>query len=158
MSIIKKGDVAPEFCLSETEGEEICLKDLSGNWVVLYFYPKDNTQGCTMEAIEFTLAKSDFEGLGARVIGVSPDNLESHAKFKEKHELTIDLLSDTGKNVLETYGVWQQKKMFGREYMGVVRSTFLIDPEGKIAHIWRKVRVKGHVNSVKAKLAELQNN
>jgi peroxiredoxin Q/BCP len=111
-----------------------------------------------MEAIEFTLAKSDFEGLGARVIGVSPDNLESHAKFKEKHELTIDLLSDTGKNVLETYGVWQQKKMFGREYMGVVRSTFLIDPEGKIAHIWRKVRVKGHVNSVKAKLAELQNN
>jgi peroxiredoxin Q/BCP len=156
LSELEIGDKAPEFCLTETEGEEICLSDLIGKWVVLYFYPKDNTKACTMEALEFTFAESDFEDMGAKVIGVSPDSLESHAKFKEKHELTIELLSDTEKKVLEDYGVWQLKKMFGREYMGVVRSTFLINPAGKFSHIWRKVRVKGHVDNVKEKLAELQ--
>jgi peroxiredoxin Q/BCP len=157
LSELKIGDKAPEFCLTETDGEEVCLKDLKGSWVVLYFYPKDNTKGCTLEAVEFTLAQSDFAEMGARVIGVSPDSIESHTKFKEKHELTIDLLSDTDKNVLENYGVWQLKKMFGREYMGVVRSTFLINPKGDIAYIWRKVRVNGHVDAVKDKLAGLQN-
>jgi peroxiredoxin Q/BCP len=156
MSELSVGDMAPEFCLPETEGEEICLGDLRGDWAVLYFYPKDNTKGCTLEALEFTEAEPKFEEMGAKILGVSPDSLESHSKFKEKHGLTIDLLSDTDQEILEEYGVWQLKKMFGREFMGVVRSTFLIDPEGEIAHIWRKVRVKGHVKEVKEKLKELK--
>jgi peroxiredoxin Q/BCP len=156
MSELQINDMAPEFCLPETKGEEICLKDLRGSWVVLYFYPKDNTKGCTLEALMFTDAKPEFDEMGAKVLGVSPDSLASHSKFKEKHELTIELLSDTEKKVLEDYGVWQMKKMYGREYMGVVRSTFLIDPEGKIAHLWRKVRVNGHIDAVKEKLRELK--
>jgi peroxiredoxin Q/BCP len=124
--------------------------------VVLYFYPKDNTKGCTMEAIEFTAAEEEFGEKNAVVLGVSPDSLESHHKFKEKHELGITLLSDTEKTMLEEYGVWQKKKMYGREFMGVVRSTFIIDPEGKIGHIWRKVRVKGHVDAVMETLSKLQ--
>ena len=150
------GDKAPEFCLPDAEKGEICLKDMKGKWVVLYFYPKDNTPGCTMEALEFTVAEEDFEEKNAVILGVSPDSTQSHIKFKEKHDLGITLLSDIEKKILESYGIWQKKKMFGREYMGVVRSTFLIDTEGVVAHIWRKVKVKGHVDSVMETLTTLQ--
>jgi len=150
------GDKAPEFCLPDAEKGQVCLKDHRGKWVVLYFYPKDNTKGCTMEALEFTAAEDDFNARGAVVIGVSPDSPESHTKFIEKHELSITLLSDTDKEILTGYGVWQKKKMYGREYMGVVRSTYLIDPEGKIAYIWPKVKAAGHADAVMEKLVKLQ--
>lgn len=152
------GADAPEFCLFDAYGEEVCLKNEIGPWIVLYFYPKDGTKGCTMEALEFTVNKDDFEGMGAIILGISPDSQSSHVKFIEKNELGIRLLSDPDKEVLKKFGVWQLKKMYGKEYMGVVRSTFLIDPQGKIAHIWRKVRVKGHVDAVKEKLVELTSN
>ena len=150
------GEKAPGFCLEDPDRGEMCLKDLKGKWVVLYFYPKDNTKGCTMEALEFTAAEDEFKAKNAVIIGVSPDSLKSHTNFRQKHELSINLLSDTEKEVLEAYGVWQTKKMYGREYMGVVRSTYLIDPEGKIAHVWSKVKVAGHVDNVMEKLSELQ--
>lgn len=153
--MLEIGEKAPSFCLEDPDRGEICLKDLKGKWVVLYFYPKDNTKGCTMEALEFTAAEDEFKEKNAVIIGVSPDSLKSHTNFRQKHDLSINLLSDTEK-VLEEYGVWQMKKMYGREYMGVVRSTYLIDPEGKIAHVWPKVRVKGHVDNVREKLSELQ--
>jgi len=154
--LLEIGEKAPGFCLEDPDRGEICLKDLKGKWVVLYFYPKDNTKGCTMEALEFTAAEDEFKEKNAVIIGVSPDSLKSHTNFRQKHDLSINLLSDTEKKVLEEYGVWQKKKMYGREYMGVVRSTYLIDPEGKIAHVWPKVRVKGHVDNVMEKLSELQ--
>ncbi|MCW4013177.1 MAG: peroxiredoxin [Candidatus Bathyarchaeota archaeon] len=150
------GEKAPGFCLEDPDRGEMCLKDLKGKWVVLYFYPKDNTKGCTMEALEFTAAEDEFKAKNAVIIGVSPDSLKSHTNFRQKHELSINLLSDTEKEVLESYGVWQKKKMYGREYMGGVRSTYLIDPEGKIAHVWPKVKVAGHVDKVMEKLSELQ--
>jgi len=156
MNELKIGDYAPNFCLKDPDRGEICLEDLKGQWVVLYFYPKDNTKGCTLEALEFTAAEDDFKEKSAVILGVSPDSLKSHSKFREKHELSINLLSDTEKETLEAYGVWQKKKMYGREYMGVVRSTFLIDTERKIAHIWPKVKVAGHVDNVLEKLKELQ--
>lgn len=156
MTELKIGDKAPEFCLPDAEKGQVCLKDHRGKWVVLYFYPKDNTKGCTMEALEFTAAEDDFNARGAVVIGVSPDSPESHTKFIKKHDLGITLLSDTEKEILTGYGVWQKKKMYGREYMGVVRSTFLIDPEGKIAYIWPKVKVVGHADAVMEKLVKLQ--
>lgn len=154
--MLKIGDKAPDFCLEDPDRGKMCLKDLKGKWVVLYFYPKDNTSGCTLEALEFTAAEDDFKAKNAVIIGVSPDSLKSHTKFRQKHDLSINLLSDTEKETLTAYGVWQQKKMYGREYMGVVRSTYLIDPEGKIAGVWTKVKVAGHVDSVMEKLSELQ--
>ena len=153
---LKTGDQAPGFCLPDAEKGQVCLKDHRGKWVVLYFYPKDGTKGCTMEALEFTAAEDEFNAKGAVVLGVSPDSPESHVKFKEKNDLSITLLSDTEKEILTGYGVWQKKKMYGREYMGVVRSTYLIDPEGKIAYIWPKVKVAGHADAVMEKLGELQ--
>jgi peroxiredoxin Q/BCP len=154
--LIQIGDQAPDFCLEDPGKGEICLKDLMGKWVVLYFYPKDNTKGCTLEALEFTAAEEDFEAKNTVILGVSADSLKSHKRFKEKHNLSITLLSDTEKKALQAYGAWQLKKMYGREYMGIVRSTFLIDPEGKIAHIWPKVRVAGHVEDVMERLLKLQ--
>ncbi len=154
--MLKVGDKAPAFCLPNQDEEEVCLRDLQGSWIVLYFYPKDNTPGCTTEACEFTAALPDFSGLGATILGVSPDSPRKHRNFIEKKELGITLLSDEEKEVCEAYGVWQLKKNYGREYMGVVRSTFIIDPDGEIAAVWEKVRVKGHVEAVKEKLAELQ--
>ncbi len=148
------GENAPNFCLPDKDGNKICLKDHKGKWVVFYFYPRDNTPGCTTEAIEFTGAKEAFEKEGAIIFGVSPDSQKSHCNFAEKHKLQINLLSDPEHLALEDYGAWQKKKNYGREYMGVVRSTFLIDPEGKLAHIWPKVRVKGHVDTVLEKLKE----
>lgn len=156
MSILNVGDTAPDFCLPDPQKGEVCLSDQLGKWVILYFYPRDNTKGCTLEALEFTAAEEDFNEKNAIILAASPDSLRSHEKFREKHELSITLLSDPEKETLQAYGAWRLKKMYGREYMGVVRSTYIIDPEGKIAHIWPKVRVKGHVEAVMEKLVELQ--
>ena len=155
--MVEVGQKAPEFCLPNQDNVEICLRDLKGKWVVLYFYPKDLTPGCTTEACEFTEALPDFEGLDAIILGVSPDSVQKHQKFIEKKDLKITLLSDEDKEVLKAYGAWGPKKLYGKEYEGVIRSTFIIDPEGKIAAVWPKVRVKGHVEAVKQKLEELKN-
>ncbi len=154
--MVNVGDKAPEFCLPNQDEEEVCLRDVLGKWIVLYFYPKDNTPGCTTEAKDFSAHIKEFESLNAAVMGVSPDSPERHRKFIEKYDLKITLLSDEEKEVCKMYGVWQLKKFMGKEYMGVVRSTFIIDPDGKIAAKWEKVRVKGHVDEVKKKLEELQ--
>jgi len=153
---LETGFEAPGFCLPNQNGEEVCLESLRGRWVILYFYPKDNTKGCTLEAIDFTMNRERIEGMGATVLGVSPDSVESHQGFCDKHGLNITLLSDPGHGVLEAYGVWRLKKMFGREFLGVVRSTFLVDPEGRIAHAWKRVRVADHVETVIEKLTELK--
>ncbi|AEX86377.1 peroxiredoxin [Marinitoga sp. 1135] len=149
------GDVV-DFTLLDDEGKEFKLNDYRGKWVVVYFYPKDNTKGCTTEAIDFTEMLDEFKKLNAEIVGISPDGIDKHQKFKTKHNLKVKLLSDEEKKVLEDFGVWQLKKMYGREYYGVVRTTVLVDPEGKIAHVWEKVRVKGHVEDVLNKLKELQ--
>ena len=154
--MLNVGDTVPDFCLPNQDEEEICLRDIKGRWIVLYFYPKDNTPGCTTEACDFTAALPDFEGLNAIVLGVSPDSPHKHRNFIEKKDLKITLLADEEKELCNLFGCWQLKKNYGREYMGVVRSTFIIDPDGKVAAKWEKVRVKGHVDEVKAKLAELQ--
>ena len=155
--MIQTGDKAPDFCLPNQDDEEVCLRDLQGGWIVLYFYPKDNTPGCTTEAIDFTQAEPEFAKLGATIIGVSPDSPKKHRNFIDKKELGITLLADEDKEVCTKYGVWQLKKNYGREYMGVVRSTFIIDPDGNIATVWNKVRVKEHVQTVQEKLKELIN-
>jgi len=152
----KVGDKAPAFTLKNQDEKDVSLTDFKGKWVVLYFYPKDNTSGCTLEAQDFTAANPDFAGLDAVVLGVSPDSCQSHRKFIEKQDLDLILLADPEHEALEKYGVWQEKKNYGRTYMGVVRSTFLIDPDGKIAAAWEKVKVKGHVDAVKEKLQELK--
>jgi len=126
-----------------------------GKWLIVYFYPKDNTQGCTVEAIDFSESQVEIEKLNATIIGISPDSIKSHLKFVNIHNLSIILLSDTTRKVLEEYGVWQLKKMYGREYFGVERSTVIINPSGKVTAIFRRVKVKGHVDEVKAKLKEL---
>ena len=154
--MLEVGVKAPEFCLPTQDETEICLRDLSGKWIVLYFYPKDNTPGCTTEACEFTEALPSFESLDVVILGVSPDSPKKHRNFIEKKDLKITLLADEEKEVCNLYGVWQLKKNYGKEYMGVVRSTFLINPKGEIAALWTKVRVKGHVEAVKEKLQELQ--
>ena len=145
---------APDFCLPDANGEEHCLKDFRGKWIVLYFYPKDNTSGCTREAKEFTEMKKEFEKLNAVIIGISKDSPKSHAKFIEKHNLGILLLSDEKHEIIEKYGAWGKKKMYGREYFGTVRSTFIIDPEGRIRMGWKNVKVAGHVENVLTTLKE----
>lgn len=145
---LEEGMKAPEFCLPDQNGKEVCLNDFAGKWVTLYFYPKDDTPGCTREAIDFTGALKNFEKMNSTILGISPDSAESHSKFCTKHDLKITLLSDEERTVLEKYGVWQLKKKYGKEYFGVVRSTFLIDPNGMIAQIWRDVKVDGHVEDV----------
>ncbi len=155
---MKPGDEAVDFCLPDHEGKEHCLHDFRGKWIVLYFYPKDNTSGCTREAKEFTEMRDKFEKLNAVIIGISKDSPKSHAKFIEKHGLKILLLSDENHEILEKYGAWGKKKNYGKEYFGTIRSTFLIDPEGKIVHVWPKVRVNGHVENVLKKLEEVIEN
>lgn len=150
------GNKAPDFSLPDQNEKTVSLSGLKGKWVVLYFYPKDNTSGCTTEACDFTARYEEFSGLDAEILGVSPDSTKSHRNFIQKQDIGITLLSDPDHKVLESYGAWQKKSLYGREYMGVVRSTFLIDPEGKLAHIWPKVTVKGHVEQVQKKLAELK--
>ena len=149
------GDNAPAFCRPNQDQEEICLRDLSGKWIVLYFYPRDNTPGCTTEACDFSNELEAFEELDAIVLGVSPDSPQKHRNFIDKKELKITLLADEDKSLCQDYGVWQLKKFMGKESMGVVRSTFIISPEGQIAALWRSVKVKGHIEAVKTKLKEL---
>jgi len=147
---------APEFCLQNQESEPVCNTDYKGNWLVLYFYPKDNTPGCTLEARNFTLYEDDFKQLNAKVIGISPDSCDSHKKFAEKHDLTVTLLSDPSHEVLEQFKVWKPKKFMGKEYLGVNRTTYLIDPDGVIRHVWNNVKVQHHIEDVIEKLKETQ--
>ncbi len=150
------GNQAPAFSLPNQDDVEISLRDLEGKWIVLYFYPKDNTPGCTTEACDFTQAVPSFDELNAVILGVSPDSPKKHRSFIEKQNLDITLLADETTEVAKAYGVWQMKKNYGKEYMGIVRSTFLIDPSGKLAHIWSNVKVAGHSHAVKAVLESLQ--
>ncbi len=147
---------APPFCLPDAEGTSVCLETFRGTWVVLYFYPRDNTPGCTIEAMQFNAALDKFKELGTQVIGVSADSQESHKKFAQKHDLSILLLSDASHEVLTAYGSWKPKTMFGKEFLGTQRDTFLIDPDGKIVAVWRKVSPKGHPEDVKRLLLEKQ--
>ncbi|MEQ2526890.1 thioredoxin-dependent thiol peroxidase [Bacillaceae bacterium CLA-AA-H227] len=141
----EKGQLAPDFELPASDGKQVKLSDYRGKNVVLYFYPKDMTPGCTTEACDFRDQHKSFEELDAVVLGVSPDPVARHEKFIEKYGLPFTLLADEDHEVAEQYGVWKLKKNFGKEYMGVERSTFIIDKEGKVAHVWEKVKVKGHV-------------
>ena len=148
MAELTTGQTAPQFELPRDSGGTLSLAELKGKPVVLYFYPKDDTSGCTAQAIDFTALKPEFEKAGAVVVGMSPDSAKSHAKFKTKHELGIDLVSDEARKTLEDYGVWVEKSMYGRKYMGVERTTFLIGPDGRILRIWNKVKVPGHAKEV----------
>ncbi|MCK5295174.1 MAG: thioredoxin-dependent thiol peroxidase [Arcobacteraceae bacterium] len=166
--MLEIGIKAPEFCIPNQDDIEICMRDLKGRWIVLYFYPRDNTPGCTNEACDFTEQNEHFENLDATILGISPDSPKKHRNFIEKKDLDITLLADEEKIVCELYKVWQLKKFMGRESMGVVRTTFLINPTGEIVHIWEKVSVRKnktvnkqkiqilHVDEVKNKLKELQ--
>jgi peroxiredoxin Q/BCP len=145
---LKVGDAAPDFDLPTDGAGHVSLSGLKGKTVVLYFYPKDDTSGCTNEAIGFSEARQQFEDGGAVVIGVSKDTPSSHDKFKAKHDLTITLASDVAGDMVESYGVWVEKSMYGRKYMGIDRATFLIGPDGLIKQVWRKVKVPGHVAEV----------
>jgi peroxiredoxin Q/BCP len=144
------GTKAPAFDLPTDGGGKLSLKTLKGKKVVLYFYPKDDTSGCTREAIDFNGLKSEFEKAGAVIVGVSPDSPASHDKFKKKHALDFPLIADEEKAMLEAYGVWVEKSMYGRKYMGVERTTLLIDADGKVARVWSKVKVPGHAQEVLA--------
>jgi peroxiredoxin Q/BCP len=148
------GKPAPQFCLPDADEKSICLADFSGRWVVVYFYPRDNTPGCTLEARGFSDAVDDFAGIGAVILGISGDSVDSHKKFAEKQNLRFPILSDTSHQVLKSYGVWKDKKGIGSLF-STERSTFLIDPEGTVAAGWRKVRVFGHVEEVRERLKEL---
>jgi len=154
--MIEVGKTAPDFALPDEKGELHRLSDYRGRWLVLYFYPKDNTPGCSTEAREFNELLGEFTKEGAVVIGVSKDPPKSHARFKEKLGLNFTLLSDEDTEVLRAYGAWGKKKLYGKEYEGTIRSTVLIDPEGRVAAVWPKVRVKGHAAAVLEKLRELK--
>ncbi|CAO4143147.1 peroxiredoxin [Methylorubrum extorquens] len=145
---LETGNAAPLFSLPGAGGETISLESLRGHKIVLYFYPKDDTSGCTLEAQNFNAQSEAFAAAGAKVVGVSPDPVKSHDKFRAKYGLTFPLASDEAKSMLEAYGVWVEKSMYGRKYMGVERTTVLIDREGRIARIWHKVKVPGHVEEV----------
>lgn len=147
---LREGDAAPSFELPGAGGETISLSSFSGKKLALYFYPKDDTSGCTKEALEFNALRADFAKAGIAVVGVSPDSPAKHDKFRAKYELELPLASDEAKNTLSAYGVWVEKSMYGRKYMGVERSTFLIGPGGTIEKIWRKVKVPGHAAEVLA--------
>ena len=147
---LQTGDPAPDFNLPRDGEGALSLGDFKSRKLVLYFYPKDDTTGCTAEAKDFNRLASDFAAAGAAVVGASPDPVKQHDKFRQKYELTFPLLADEEKQTLEAYGVWVEKSMYGRKYMGVERTTFLIDGDGKIAKIWRKVKVPGHADEVLA--------
>jgi len=152
---LKVGDKAPTFKLKNQDGKTISLSDLKGKPVVLYFYPKDDTSGCTKEACNFRDEFPKFGKMKAEIIGISADSVESHKKFAEKYKLPFNLLSDEQKEVIEKYGVWQEKSMYGRKYMGIVRTTFIIDSSGKISKIFPKVKVDQHNEEVMEALKEL---
>jgi len=148
MTTLKIGNKAPDFTLPDADGNKVKLSQFRGKKVVLYFYPKDNTSGCTKEACAFRDAMPQFEEKNAVIIGVSPDGQKSHEKFRSKHDLPFILLSDTDHKVAERYGVWKEKKMYGKTYFGIERSTFIIDENGKLSEEFRKVKVNGHVEAV----------
>jgi len=150
--MVKKGDVAPRFTLDSDEGERVSLSDFAGRRVVLYFYPRDNTPGCTMQACDLRDEMPSFEAADAVILGVSPDSVQSHRKFKAKYGLSFTLLADTEHEVAEAYGVWRQKSMFGRKYWGIVRSTFLIGTDGRLEEVWRKVSPRGHADLLTERL------
>ena len=153
--MVEVGKKAPSFSLQDQKGEKVSLNDLKGKNVVLYFYPKDNTSGCTQEACNFRDHFPNFGRLDAEIIGVSPDSVESHKKFAAKYKLPFRLLSDEKKELVEKYGVWKEKSMYGRKYMGVERSTFIIDKTGKVRNIFRKVKIANHNKEIIAALKEL---
>ena len=144
---LQSGEKAPYFSMSSTKGD-IDLSDFKGQKLVLYFYPKDDTPGCTTEAIAFTALAPEFEAAGAAIVGVSKDTLAKHEKFAAKHDLSVTLASDADGSVCDAYGTWVEKKMYGRTYMGIARSTFLIGEDGAIIKVWQKVKVKGHAEDV----------
>ena len=154
MEQIKPGGLAPDFTLpssgatGDAGGGAFSLSAHRGRIVVLFFYPKDDTSGCTAEAVSFSALKPQFDALGAVVAGLSPDGVKSHDRFRTKHGLDVDLVSDEEKGVLQTYGVWVEKSMYGRKYMGVERTTVLVDRDGKVARVWNKVKVPGHAEEV----------
>jgi len=145
---LQVGDAAPQFSLPRDGGIQVNLADFAGRKVVVYFYPKDDTTGCTREAIDFNAARLDFEAQNTAIVGISADSPKRHDRFKTKHSLEIPLASDESLAILEAYGVWREKTMYGRKFMGIERSTFLIDGSGTIRKIWRKVKVDGHVAEV----------
>lgn len=155
MAEIQVGQPAPEFNTPDANGNTVKLSDFAEKWLILYFYPKDNTPGCTTEAKDFSEYVDEFKNLNAEILGVSTDSQASHCKFIQKQNLTINLLSDPDHELAETYGVWKLKKFMGKEYMGIERTTFLIAPDGKIAHIWSKVKVKEHAAAVLNYLKEI---
>ena len=155
-SKIEVGRAAPSFTLLDQDEKEVSLADLRGSWVVLYFYPRDDTPGCTTEACEFTEGIEAFRGFDAAVLGCSPDTPAKHRKFIEKYDLAVRLLSDPERKVMEAYGAWGEKKMYGKAVTGVIRSTVLIDPKGKVAHHWPNVKAKGHAAKVRERLEELR--
>jgi len=146
--MVEEGKPAPDFALPDQHGNSIRLSKLKGAPVVLYFYPKDNTPGCTKEACSFRDSFPAFEAIGARILGISPDGVESHAKFGEKYELPFSLLADTENKVAELFGVWKEKSMYGKKYMGIERSTFVLDAKGIVRKIFPKVKVEGHAAQV----------
>ena len=149
--MVKVGGKAPDFRGVTDTGEKIELKDLRGKTVVLYFYPRDNTPGCTIEACGFRDSFAAFQEKKVAILGVSPDSVKSHEKFKARFKLPFPLIADGDHKIAEQYGAWQEKSMYGRKYMGIVRSTFVIDPQGKIAEVYEKVKVRGHVQDVLSK-------
>lgn len=148
MTELTEGQSAPDFTLPTDAGPDVRLSELGGKRVVLFFYPKDNTPGCTKEAVAFSRLKDDFASLGVEIVGVSPDSVRKHANFRQKHALTVTLAADEEKAVAQAYGVWVEKSLYGRKYMGIDRSTFLIGADGTVAKIWRKVKVPGHAEEV----------
>lgn len=153
--LIQEGNKAPAFTLKDQTGETHKLSGYAGSWVVLYFYPKDNTPGCTTQACGFRDSYAGLKKLGTQVLGVSPDDAKAHNKFVEKYGLPFPLLVDPDSKVAEKYGVWKQKTMFGKKYMGIVRTTYLIGPDGKVARRWDKVKVAGHVDEVAQAIKDL---
>ena len=152
---VEEGSKAPAFTLADDNGNKIKLADLKGGPVVIYFYPKDDTPGCTKEACAFRDRSDELQELGAKVFGVSPDDVDSHVKFRDKFELNFPLLADIGHKVADQYGAWREKNMYGKKSMGIQRSTFLIDAEGKIAKVWKRVKVDGHDQQVIDALGQL---
>ena len=154
--MVTTGQQAPDFSLPDQNGTAVSLADLKGQWVVLYFYPRDDTPGCTTEACEFTSTLNDFRALDAVVLGCSPDDAESHRRFIAKHNLEVQLLSDPSRATMQEYGAWGEKVLYGRKSVGVIRSTVLIGPDGAVAHHWKRVRAAGHAGHVAARLRALR--